>query len=610
VNRKRPGKTMTLEPRNSTTSFRYYYSRVSFLIWRYRRLLAFGVLALLATDATQMTIPWLIGRALDAALRADESGAARFWVPILIVLTALFQGAFRYLWRTNIYGFSRRIEWDLRNTVFGHLEKLPFAYFQRMRTGDLMSRLTNDIQAVRELLGFGSLAVFDATVVVAASVTLMLAIDTSLTFYALLPMLLITVTVRYFGRRIFHSSYEVQQHLSHLSNYVQENISGIRVIQAYGQEANQQAGFKRASTEYLRRNLELSMLWSAFWPLIRVFSGLSALIILWLGGRQIIQGALTLGEFLAFNSYLLMLAWPLMAFGHLVNQYQRGAAALTRLFEILDTRVASPYEHTGVRRTLPPETVIDGHIEVRDLTFQPDDAPSPLLEHVSFTIRAGQTCGIVGEVGAGKTTLVNLLLRLHEPPSGSIFMDGVDIRDIPIETLRRAVGYVSQDVFLFSATVRENLWFGANHDAQRTPCALEKAAEKSLLLSTISEFSDGFETRLGERGVRLSGGQRQRLALARALVRGPSVLVLDDAFSSVDTETEDGIFKNLRRDASSRCTTILISHRLSTLKGADLILYLERGRIVERGSHEYLLTVKGKYANMFRRQQLTSLRRV
>jgi ATP-binding cassette subfamily B multidrug efflux pump len=552
-----------------------------------------------------MTIPWLIGRALDAALRHD-SGTDLFWFAVLIILTALFQGTFRYLWRTNIYGFSRRIEWDLRNTVFGHLEKLPFAYFQRMRTGDLMSRLTNDIQAVRELLGFGSLAVFDSTVVFAASVTLMLTIDTSLTFYALLPMLLITVTVRYFGRRIFHSSYQVQQHLSHLSDYVQENISGIRVIQAYGQEANQREGFKRASTQYLRRNLELSMLWSAFWPLIQVFSGLSALIILWLGGQQIIQGTLTLGEFLAFNSYLLMLAWPLMALGHLVNQYQRGAAALTRLFEVLDTRVASPYEPTGVQRTLlPPEIPINGHVEVRDLTFQPDDAPSPLLEHVSFTVHAGQTCGIVGEVGAGKTTLVNLLLRLYEPPPGTIFIDGVDIRDISIEKLRRAIGYVSQDVFLFSDTVRENLWFGANNETQRTTCALEKAAEKSLLLSTILEFSDGFETRLGERGVRLSGGQRQRLALARALVRQPSVLVLDDAFSSVDTETEDGILKNLRADAFLGRTTILISHRLSTLKGADLILYLEDGRIVERGSHDYLLSVKGKYATMFRRQQLT-----
>lgn len=527
---------------------------------------------------------------------------------MLIVLAALLQGTFRYFWRINIYGFSRRIEWDLRNTVFGHLEKLPFAYFQRMRTGDLMSRLTNDIQAVRELLGFGSLAVFDATVVVAASLAIMLAIDVSLSLFALLPMLLITFTVRYFGRRIFRSSFEVQEHLSHLSNYVQENISGIRVVQAYGQEANQQAGFQRASTAYLQRNLELAMLWSAFWPLIRVFSGLSALIILWLGGRQIVQGSLTLGEFVAFNSYLLMLSWPLMALGHLVNQYQRGTAALTRLLEILDTRVDPAYENDATRRNRvePGVHPIEGHIEVRDLTFQPGDAPAPLLEHLSFTICAGRTCGIVGEVGAGKTTLVNLLLRLYEPPPGTIFIDGIDVREIPIEAIRRAFGYVAQDVFLFSDTVRENLRFGAENERHRTPQALEEASGKALLLSSIEEFTHGFETRLGERGVRLSGGQRQRMALARALIRKPAVLVLDDAFSSVDTETEDGILKNLRSDHAPRRTTILISHRLSTLKGADTILYLERGRIVERGRHEDLLARKGKYAAMFRRQQLVS----
>jgi len=552
-----------------------------------------------------MAIPWLIGRSLDVALHTKENGLALLRFPLLIILAALLQGTFRYFWRTNIYGFSRRIEWDLRNIIFGHLERLPLTYFQTMRTGDLMSRLTNDIQAVRELLGFGSLAVFDATVVVLASLSLMLTIDAALTVYALLPMLLITVTVRYFGRHIFRSSYEVQEHLSLLSNYVQENISGIRVVQAYGQERNQQAGFIQASTEYLRKNLKLSMLWSAFWPLIRVFSGLSAVLILWLGGQQLIAGTLTLGEFLAFNSYLLMLSWPLMAFGHLVNQYQRGAAALTRLLEILDTPVAPPHRTRSVATDGSVlRTPIAGEIEVRDLTFQPDPVRTPLLEKVSFTIRAGETCGIVGEVGAGKTTLVNLLLRLHEPPPRTVFIDGVDVRDIPIEELTRAVAYVPQDVFLFSDTVRENLWFGARDEAQRTPQAARNAAAKADILSTIEEFSHGFETRLGERGVRLSGGQRQRTALARALVRDPSILVLDDAFSSVDTETEDAILKNLRRDA--RRTTILISHRLSTLKGADLVLYFQRGRIIERGTHAALLALNGQYAALFHRQQLAT----
>lgn len=552
-----------------------------------------------------MAIPWLIGQSLDAALGAQTSGVALLWFPMLIVLAALLQGTFRYLWRTNIYGFSRRIECDLRNTIFAHLEKLPLGYFQKMRTGDLMSRLTNDIQAVRELLGFGSLAVFDATVVVIASLGLMLTIDTSLTLYALLPMLLITITVRTFGRRIFRCSYEVQEHLSHLSNYVQENVSGIRVVQAYGQEENQQAGFQQASKEYLQKNLRLSMLWATFWPLIRVFSGISAVIILWLGGQQIIQGTLTLGQFLAFNSYLVMLSWPLLAFGHLVNQYQRSTAALTRLLEILDTPVAPAYEpHELVTDALPGNKTVTGHIEIRDLTFQPEGVASPLLRNISFTLPAGTTCGIVGEVGAGKTTLANLLMRLHEPPPGTVLMDGVDVRNIPIAELTRAVGYVPQDVFLFSGTIRENLWFGARDENQQTPEAVRKATEQAHLLTTIEDFTQGFETRLGERGVRLSGGQRQRTALARALIGNPSVLILDDAFSSVDTETEDTILRNLRRGAPR--TTLLISHRLSTLRGADLILYFERGCIVERGTHDDLMALGGSYAALFHRQQLVT----
>ncbi|MBI3015405.1 MAG: ABC transporter ATP-binding protein, partial [Candidatus Tectomicrobia bacterium] len=582
--------------RRRTNIFRYF-SRVKFLIVRYWHLLVIGVAALIATDLMGAAIPWLIKGGIDTALSKGKSTWDLLKYPLLILGAALLQGMFRYFWRMNIFGFSRRVEWDLRSTVFSHLLKVPLSYFQHTKTGDLMSRLTNDMQAIRELLGFGSLAVIDAAVVITASLSFMIAIDPWLTLWSLLAMPLISLSVRFFGSRIFHWSRDVQQHLSKLSTYVQEDLAGIRVVQAYAQEENQFQGFHRLSSEYLRKNLWLATLWGILWPLMRVFSGIAAAIVLWVGGRKVLQGTMTLGEFTAFNGYLAMLTWPVMAVGHVVNQYQRGTAALSRIIEVLDTPVAPGYR----QEDLPaPARPIQGHIELRSLSFSYGDQHFPALKEISLAIPAGSTCGIIGETGSGKTTLVHLLLRLFEPPPGTIFIDRIDITEIPLATLKEGVGFVSQDIFLFSDTIRENILFG-HRDADIE--ALEEAAGIAQILPSIREFTHQFDTVLGERGVRLSGGQKQRTALARAIIKSPPILILDDAFSSVDTETEEEILNHLRQFMEKR-TTLLISHRISTVQGADLIVYLRDGEIIERGTHEELLARQGAYYRLYQKQQL------
>ncbi len=525
------------------------------------------------------------------------AGISLLYYPLLIVVAAVVQGLFRYCWRININGFSRKAEADLRERVFSHLQKLPLSYFQRNKTGDLMSRLTIDIQAVRELLGFGSLATVDALITIVFSLACMIAIDPWLTLWSMLAMPIITVTVRYFGRHIFRWSHSVQEQLSDISAYVQENLAGMRVVQVYAQEDNQIAGFRKISLDCMRKNMWLATLWGIFWPLMRVVSGIAATIVLWIGGRQVLQGSMSLGEFVAFNGYLGMLTWPLMAIGYVVNQYQRGTAALSRIGEVLDAEPSPRYNGAA---TAKPQHITGASIEIRDLTFSYDAGNGPALKNITLEIPAGSVCAIVGETGSGKSTLVNLLLRLYEPPERAIFVDGIDINRLPARALTEAIGYVSQDIFLFSGTIRENIAFGVNSADVR---AIESASATAQLLPAVQEFTGGFETVIGERGVRLSGGQKQRTALARAIIKNPPILILDDAFSSVDAETEDNILNQLRDFMAGR-TTLLISHRIATVRDADMIIYLRNGRIIERGNHQELLARRGAYYELYRRQQL------
>ncbi len=554
------------------------------------------MLSLIATDFAGMALPWLIKEGIDSALIKGATAPSPFKYPLLLLAAAAVQGFFRYCWRINIHGFSRRCEAALRDRVFTHLQKLPVSYFQHTKTGDLMSRLTNDIHAVRELMGFGSLAIVDALVVLVFSLSLMIAIDPWLTLWSMLAMPMITVVVRFFGRHIFRWSRDTQEQLSVMSAYVQENLSGIRVVQAYAQEQNQIQGFDAISSDYRRKTLWLATLWGIFWPLMQVLAGIAATIVLWLGGRQVMQQTMTLGEFVAFNGYLAMLTWPLMAIGYTVNQYQRGTAALSRLCEVLDVPVSPRY----LTESSPVSLAGDGSIEFRNLTFAHGAAHAPVLKNISLKIPAGKTCGIVGETGSGKSTLVSLLLRLHEPPDQSVLIDGVDIKSLPVHRLEAAVGYVSQDIFLFSGTVRENILFGAADGESKY---VDEATRVAQLLPTIRSFSAQFDTVIGERGVRLSGGQKQRTALARAIIKNPPILILDDAFSSVDVETEEEILRELKQFMKGR-TTLLISHRISTVRDADMIVYLRGGEVIEQGTHEELLARRGPYYQMFQRQRL------
>jgi len=544
-----------------------------------------------------MALPWLIKDAIDTILYKADGSVSLLRYPLLILGAAILQGCFRYGWRININGFSRRCEADLRDRVFSHLQKLPLNYFQHTKTGDLMSRMTNDIQAVRELMGFGSLAIIDAMVVIIFSLSFMIRIDPWLTLWSMLAMPLITVVVRFFGRHIFRWSRDTQEQLSVMSAYVQENLAGVRVVQAYAQEQNQVEGFATISGAYRHNTMWLATLWGIFWPLMQVLAGIAATIVLWLGGRQVLQGTMTLGEFVAFNGYLAMLTWPLMAVGYVVNQYQRGTAALSRVFEVLDTPVSPRYEtfESPVRSLLSR-----GSVEFRDLTFAYSADHAPVLKNLNLIIPPGSICGIVGETGSGKSTLVSLLLRLFEPPDGTVFIDGRDIKRIPVAEVEAAVGFVSQDIFLFSGTIHDNILFGLDSSDGKKA---EEAARIAQLLPAIESFSHQFQTVIGERGVRLSGGQKQRTALARAIIKNPPILILDDAFSSVDVETEEEILRELKRFMKGR-TTLLISHRISTVRDADMIVYLRDGKIIELGTHDELVAERGAYYELYQRQKL------
>jgi ATP-binding cassette subfamily B multidrug efflux pump len=556
---------------------------------RHRRAVALGLLALLATTAFSVAGPWVLRHAIDDLAKEVTRGKLWAYAGALLGLIVA-EGFFRYHQRMVLIGVSREIEYELRNEVFLHLTLLSPRYYQEHRIGEVMSRATNDMSAVRMVLGPGIMYTATTVATFAGAATLMVAISPRLTVLALIPLGLVSWLVRHYGRQV-HDRYErVQAQLAEMNALVQENLAGARVVRAYAQEAHEEARFAAANEEYVARNRRLVWISGILNPGINFLMGLGALTVLWLGGRMVVAGRITLGEFVAFGVYLAMLNWPMIALGWVVNLFERGEASMGRIHAILD---AAP----EIRDVDPlPVAEVRGDVEFRNLTFSYDGVP--VLHGVDLRVPAGTTVAIVGPTGSGKSTLVGLIPRLFDAPPGTLFVDGHDVRRIPLATLRGAVGFVPQESFLFSTTVRENVAFGAGADGR-----VEWAAGVAQLEKDLRDFPQGIETTVGERGLTLSGGQKQRAALARALATDPRILVLDDALSAVDTETEEQILGGLREVMRSR-TTFLVSHRVSTVREADLIVVLRDGAIVERGTHDELVGRGGFYADLHRRQLL------
>lgn len=549
------------------------------------------MVCLLLTTALSVASPWVLRYAIDD-LTVEVTRSKLYLYSGLLVGIVLVEGFFRYGMRRILIGISREIEYELRNDIFRHLTTLDLAYYQARRVGDIMSRATNDLTAVRMVLGPGIMYTANTLATGVFTIALMLSISPRLLALALWPLLVVSVLVRIFGRRI-HDRYEaVQAQLSEMNALVQENLSGARVVRAYVQEEHEKVRFEAANLEYVERNRRLIRLFGALFPTIQLLIGTGAVVVLWLGGRMVISGAISLGEFVAFGAYLAMLNWPMIAVGWVVNIFERGEASMGRIAEILE---AQP----RIRDEEPePVEEVRGAVSFRRLSFAYDGRE--VLSEIDLDVPAGATVAIVGPTGSGKTTLVSLIPRLHDAPPGTLFVDGHDVRRLPLATLRGAVGFVPQETFLFSDTIRENLAFGVPGGDGDRP---EWAADIAQLAPDVRDFPEGYGTFVGERGITLSGGQKQRAALARALAVDPKILVLDDSLSSVDTNTEEEILKGLRGVIAGR-TTFLVSHRVSTVKDADLIVVLKDGRIVERGSHAELVEQGGFYADLHRRQLL------
>ena len=554
--------------------------------------IALGFACVLLTNALFVGVPWVIRYAINSLAESVTTEKLAYYAGILVALT-LVEGFFRFWMRWLLIGVSRDIEYSLRNDLFTHLEKLPMVFYQRNKTGDLMSRVTNDLSNVRMLVGPGIMYTANTLLTVAFSIVLMLQIDWRLTLLALLPLPLVSYSVRHFGRRIHDLTEESQSKLADLSARVQESMSGIRVVKAFVQENYEISEFEKMNQSLVDKNRELIRITSIFYPTMQLFIGLAVVMVLWYGGRQVVQQRILIGDFVSFTVYLGMLTWPMIAFGWVVNLLERGRASMERLNYIYDAPVEIEDAPSG-----RSESEILGEIEFRNLSFSYNRHST--LRNVSLKIPKGRTVAIVGATGSGKSTLVQLIPRLYKAPPNSLFIDGIAIERIPIDRLRRAIGFIPQDTFLFGETIRENIAFGVQ---SATDADVHRAAEISNILGDVQGFPKQFETVVGERGITLSGGQKQRTAISRAVVRNPKILIMDDALSSINTYTKEKILHELKQIMHDR-TSILISHRVSTVKEADEIVVLDRGEIVERGTHDQLLRQGGYYAELHRKQLL------
>ena len=583
---------------------------------RYRRAYAFGTGCVLLHNGIWVLFPLVIGKASDDLNQGVTRHKLLVYAGLLLAI-AVTKGIFQFLTRWVVIGVSRDIEFDLRNDLFARLEGLSYSYYQRNRTGDIMARATNDLNAVRMLLGPAIMYSANTMVYTAGALAFMISINPKLTLLTFLPLPAVSVVIQTFGRRIHERFERIQAMFSDISARAQENFSGARLIRAYVQEEAEIKAFERENKEYIRRSLKLVRLMGMLWPTLELMLGCAVVLVLWLGGQEVLAGQLTLtrvtslvgtypgitttlkidgsmsvGQFVSFSTYMMQLTWPIIALGWVINIFQRGTASLIRINEIMQ-------EQPEIRDAPDAQAhEINGEIEFRELNFSYNG--KPVLRHVNLRVPAGSSLAIVGPTGSGKTTLVDLIPRIYDANPGMVLIDGRPIREYSLESLRRSIGFVPQETFLFSDRIRENIALGVDSASSSD---IHDAADAANIAVDIESFPEGYETLVGERGITLSGGQKQRTAIARALIRNPRILILDDALSSVDTHTEDKILNHLR-DVMAGRTTIFISHRVSTVRNADRIAVLHGGRIVELGTHDELLALNGYYSDLYNKQLL------
>jgi len=557
---------------------------------RYRWGYLAGTLCVFLTNGILVLMPLVIGRAFNDLSRGIYSHMLLY--AGLLLAIAVGKGTFQFLLRWIVIGISRDIEFDLRNDLFERLESLSYSYYQRNRTGDIMARATNDLSAVRNLLGPAIMYTANTVVLMAGALAFMISISPKLTFYTFLPLPVASIVIQYWGRQIHDRFERIQAMFSDISARAQENFSGARLVRAYVQEDAEIRAFESDNKEYIYRSLKLVRLMGMLWPTLELMLGAALVLVLWLGGREVLLGRIDVGHFTSFILYMMQLMWPIIALGYVINLFQRGTASLVRLNEIMQEQPEIKDEPGAQDRE------IEGEIEFRGLNFSYNG--KRVLHDLNLLIPAGSSLAIVGPTGSGKTSLVNLIPRIYDAEPGTVLVDGRPIRQYSLASLRKSIGFVPQETFLFSDRIRENIALGVN---SATDGEIRSAAEAANIAGDIESFPEGYETLVGERGLTLSGGQKQRTAIARALIRNPRILILDDALSSVDTQTEDKILNHLRDVLQGR-TTIFISHRVSTVRNADRIAVLHGGRIVELGTHDELLALNGYYSDLYNKQLL------